>query len=249
MHGFKDQTTYQYDRLQVLPRMRVPPNLLKHTLQTHVINAIRRNREVDKDDLYGRALADLTGGENSAVLDDFSELVERAVSGKLKGHETAAAERTFSGLPRLSAQDDAYPNIFEFNRRFLNGRGSLALLTLLTLEAAKLDLGAVDTFRAGDALDSAYGPRRTRRQKELGTELQALLKQLAVVDEPAMMEAADRYIDYRFLDHGSLTDYKRRKELEGDPRSDRHLRDWFKKFDRALGFPPSPSGRPRKKRR
>ena len=68
MHGFQDQTTNQHEGLQVRPRMRVPSDLLQHTLQTQVINAIRRNREVDKDDLYGRALADLTGGDNSAPL-------------------------------------------------------------------------------------------------------------------------------------------------------------------------------------
>ena len=84
MDGLKDQTTNQGGRLQVLPRMRVPAYLLGHTLQTHVVNAIRRNREVDKDDLYGRALADLTSRDNSAVFADVSELIEGAVSGKLR---------------------------------------------------------------------------------------------------------------------------------------------------------------------
>ena len=33
---------------QPFERMRVPGDLLQHTYQIHVINAIRRNREIDK---------------------------------------------------------------------------------------------------------------------------------------------------------------------------------------------------------
>ena len=231
-------------RAQVYQRMRVPDIMLEATRQTHVVNAIRRNREIDKDDLYGRALRDITHGDNSAVFADVSKLIEGVVSGRLKGDKSDAAVRTLVGLHRLDRGDDAYPNIFEFNRRFLNDRGLFALLTILVLDAANLDLDAIDTFRGGEALGAAYGPRRTQQQKRLGPELQALLKQFAVLDEPATMEAADRYVEYRFLDHGSLPDYKRRKELEGDPRSDRHLRKWFGKFDKALGYPPPVPGRP-----
>ena len=230
---------------QVFPRMRVPGDLLQHTYQIHVINAIRRNREIDKEDLYGRALTDITHGDNSAVFADLSGLIERAVSGKLKGKKCDAAKRMFSGLPRLRYDDDGCANINGFNHRFLNDRGVFALVTILVIcDAAKLDLAAVDTFRGGEALAAAYGPRQTGRKKRFGPEVQAKLKQLAVVDQPATMEAADRYVEYRFLDRGSLRHYKRRQELEGDPRSDRYLRLWFRKFNKALGYPPPPRGRP-----
>ena len=58
----RDGTTDQDGGFQLFPRMRVPGSMLKVTYQTHVIGAIRRNREIDKGDLYGRALADLTRG-------------------------------------------------------------------------------------------------------------------------------------------------------------------------------------------
>ena len=191
--------------------MRVPDIMLPPTHQIHVVNAIRRNREIDKDDLYGRALGDITHGDNSAVFADASELIEGVVSGNLKGNGREAAERMLFGLHCLDHDDDVYSNIFEFNRRFLNDRGLFALLTILVLDAAKLDLPTIDTFRGAEALGAAYGPRQTQQQKRLGRELQAQLKQFAAVDEPATMEAADRYVEFRFLDHGSLPDYKKRK--------------------------------------
>ena len=228
--------------------MRVPSVALPHTHQIHVVDAIRRSYEIDKDDLYGHALQDLTHGQNSAVFGEVSSLIQGAISGELEGMELEAAERT---LARLHRFDDAaaYPNIFEFNRRFLNKRGLFALVTVLILDAAKVDLVTIDNFRGGEALIAAYGPRRTRRQKRLGKRLQARLKQFPVVDEPATMEAADRYVEYRFLYRGSLPEYKLRKQLEGSPRSDSYLRQWFRKFDKALGYPPPSSGRPSNRRR
>ena len=118
-------------------------------------------------------------------------------------------------------------------------------MTVLALDAMNLDLVRIDTFRGKEGLGPAYGPRQTQQDKSLGRELQQRLKQFASIDEPAVQEAADRYIEYRFLDHGSLPDYKRRKELEGDTRSDGHLREWFKEFDRALSYPSPTLGRPR----
>ena len=248
MERIRDGMARLNDSFQSRHRIRLPPDMLEITYVIHVVGAIRRNCEIDKGDLYGRALADLTQGDNSAVFNDLSECTAGITSGQLKGQEIDAAAGVISRAGHLGYDDDAYPNITEFNRRFLNGRGMIPLLTvLITRDAANLDLDAIDKFRGGEALGAAYGPRRTRRQKGLGVEIQAFLKLLPTVDEPAMMEAADRYVEYRFLDHGSLPDYKRRRELEGDAPSDRYLRDWFGKFDRALGYSPPPRSRPSKR--
>ena len=233
---------------QARPRMRVPREMLPSTYQLHLIQAIRCNSEIDEGGLYLRALRDITGGENSAVFADVSKLVDRVVSGKLRGNRRDEAVKTLIGSHRLNRDEDAYLNILEFNRKFLNDRALFALLTLLVLDATKLDLVRMDTFRGREALGPAYGPRRTQGDKRLGSDLQERLKQFAILDEEATMEAAGRYIDYRFLDHASLPEYKRRQELRGNPRSDRYLRDWFGKFDKALGYPPPGPGRPPNKR-
>ena len=52
---------------QARPRLRIPQNLHVPAYQVHVVDAIRRNREVDKDDLYKLALKDLKHGSNSSV--------------------------------------------------------------------------------------------------------------------------------------------------------------------------------------
>ena len=147
MQRFRHRPTSQQRSFQARPRMRVPPIMLEATHQIHVVSAIRRNREIDKDDLYSRALRDITHGDNSAVFADVSKLIEGVVSGKLKGNSRDATERTLVGLHRLDRDDDAYPNIFEFNRRFLNDRGFFALLTILILDAAKLDLVTIDNLQ------------------------------------------------------------------------------------------------------
>ena len=243
------KTRYRQNRsLQARPRMRVPHLFLPPAYQVNVVKAIRRNNEIDGDDLYGHALEDLVQGENSAVFAELSALIKGVVSRQLNGSEKDAAERFLSGVNRLNDNEDAYPNISRFNKRFLNDRGLPALVTVLVVDAVNLDLPAIDTFRGGETLAAAYGPRRTRRQRILGKRLQAQLKRYPVVDEPAMKEAADRYVEYRFLDQGNLADYKRRSELAGNPRSDRYLRNWFKKFDESFGYPPPPRGRPRNKR-
>ena len=244
----RDGTADKHGGFQVHPRMRLLRDMHEITHQMHVVEAIRRNPEIDKGDLYGRARAELAQGDDSGVFADLSEWTKGMASGQLKGQETDAAARVIAGAGRLRYDDAACPNINEFNNRFLNGRGLAALLNILiTRDAAKLDLAAIDELRGGEALQAAYGPRHTQRQKRLGVKIQAILKSFPTVDEPAMREAADRYVEYRFLDGGSLPDYERRKGLEGDPRSNRYLRNWFGKFDEALGYPPPPRGRPPKR--
>ena len=122
--------------------------------------------------------------------------------------------------------------------------GISALLTLLAIDAAGLDLAAIDVLRRGEALSAAYGPRKTRRDKNLGKQMQSWLKDLKSADEPATTEAADRYVEYRYLDHGNLPNYKKRKEFEGDTPSERYYREWFRDFNKALGFWQPGPGRP-----
>ena len=241
-HREKDQ----HRSFQARPRMRVPSGMLQSTHLLYLVESIRRNPAIDTDGLYFRALRDLTSGNNKAVFADVAKLVEGVLSGKLKGNRRAAAVKILLGLHRLNHDEHAYLNISGFNRRFLNDRGLVALLTILILDATKLDLVAIDTFRGEEGLSAAYGPRETQQQKRSGRELQERLKQFAPLDEPATVEAADRYVEYRFLDQGSLPDYKKRTELGGDSRSDLYLRKWFRKFDKALGYPPPTTGRPRK---
>ena len=153
-----------------------------------------------------------------------------------------------TGVGRLDDDGDVYPSIVEFDRRFLNSNGLMALVNALIVEAAELDLATIDAYRGGETLVAAYGSRRTRHHKKLGAQLQRQIKNFNVVDEPATMEAADRYVKYRYLHDGSLPDYKRRQELEGNARHDNYLRKWFREFDQALGFPPPPLGRPSERR-
>ena len=134
--------------------------------------------------------------------------------------------------------------IREFNRRYLNDKGGPALLRLLAFDAGDLDPAAIDDWRGGEALPPAYGPRRTRRDKKLGKRMQSVLKGFKSTDEPAMMEAADHYVEYRYLDNGSLPDYMRRKELDGNAHGEGYYRDWFRKFDKAFEFPRPRPGRP-----
>ena len=235
-------------RFQLRSRMRVPRVSLPFMCQLHVVDAIRRSSEIDTEDLYGKALREVSHGQNALVLADLSTLVAGAMSGEPDGKVLEAAERTYSGLGRLEGGDDAYPNIVEFNRRFLNSKGHTALLNVLVLKAAELDPAEIDAFRGGEALVAAYGPRRTRQHKKLGAKLQRQIKQFDAMDEPGTMEAADRYVKYRYLDNGSMPAYRRRQELEGNARNYSYLRNWFGKFDQALGFPPPPLGRPSDRR-
>ena len=234
-------------RFQAYNRMRIPPMLLPHVRQVHIIGAIRHSREVDDDDLYGKALSDLTHGDNETVLNEVAALMEGVVTEKLKGREVDAALQTYSSLYRIDQDDSAYPNIILFNQRFLNGKGLTALVTVLICDAAELDVAAIDLFKGGANLEAAYGARNTRRSRRAGKEFQTLLKNFTAVDEDATREAAGRYIEYRFLDHGNFSDYLRRAELAGNPRSERHLRQRFREFDDALGFPRPTRGRPKER--
>ena len=230
---------------QAYSRMRIPPMLLPHVHQVHVINAIRANNQVDSDGLYARALDDVVHGENAAVFADVARLIEKVVTGKLKGLEVETAVRTLSGLHRIDLDDESYPNLRLFNHRFLNNSGLNALVTVLISDAAQLDAVTIDQYRGGENMSAAYGPRRTRQHKKMGKSIQALLKQFTAVDEPATREAAERYVEYRFLDHGNLLNYMRRAELDGSSRSERYLRKWFRYFDDAFRYPRPSRGRPK----
>ena len=68
---------------QAHPRMRVPNILLLFLHQIHVIRAITRHPEVDKEDLYGQALAGLKHGNNAEAFSDFGEFVHSVTQGTL----------------------------------------------------------------------------------------------------------------------------------------------------------------------
>ena len=211
--------------------------MLDPTYRIYVVDAIRRHPEIDSENLYEKALLELIQGETSDVLADLSTAIGALLSGALQGKEQATAIRLLDRLSRLDASDDAYPSIAEFNRMFLNENGLVELLTVLIFDAADLDPVAIDKHRGGEALPAAYGPRKTQQHKKVGKALQGMLKQFPSVDEPATRDAADCYVEYRFLDHGSFTDYMRRAELTGDARSESYIRRWFGKFDQSLGLP------------
>ena len=235
----------QRGSVQARSRMRVMDVMVPSLHQIHVIRAITRHREVDKEDLYGQALAAFAHGDNAEAFSALGEFVHKVTSGTLLDNKGDAPERTLLSIDLSDVEEHTCSKILEFNRRYLNNKGISALLTLLAFEAAGLDLAAIDVLRGGEALSAAYGPRKTRRDKNLGKQMQSWLKDLKSADEPATMEAADRYVEYRYLHNGSLPDYKRRRELEGDARGERYYRDWFRVFNEALGFRHPGPGRPR----
>ena len=63
-------------RFQARPRLRVPQILHTPAYQVHVVDAIRRNREIDRTDMYNATLRDLTHGSNSSVFAEVSTLIE-----------------------------------------------------------------------------------------------------------------------------------------------------------------------------
>ena len=234
----------QHGRFQARSRMRVMDSMLPVLHQIHVIRAITRHHEIDKEGLYGQALADFTHGDNAEAFSALGEFVHRVTSGTLLDDKGDAPVRTLLSIYLRDVEEHTCSNIREFNHRYLNNKGISALLTLLAFDAAGLDLAAIDVLRGGEAFSGAYGPRKTRRHKNLGKQVQSWLKDLKSADEPATMEAADRYVEYRYLDHGNLPNYKKRKELEGDTRSERYYREWFRDFNKALGFWQPGPGRP-----
>ena len=236
----------RHGRFQAHPRMRVPDQGVQFLHQFHVIMAITRHPEIDKEGLYGQALAGLKHGDNAKAFSDFGELVRRVTSGTPLDDKSDARARTLLRMGVHDIDEDTCSIIREFDRRYLNDKGESALLRLLALDAGDLDPAAIDVWRGGEALRATYGSRRTRRDKKLGKQMQSSLKGLESADEPAMMEAADHYVEYRYLDldNGSLPDYMRRKELDGNARGERYYRDWFRKFDKAFEFPLPRPGRP-----
>ena len=236
----------RHGRFQARPRMRVPDQGVQFLHQFNVIRAITRHPEIDKEDLYGQALAGLKHGDNAKVLSDAGELVRRRMAGTPLDDKSDAVERMLLSKDAHDFDEDTCSIIREFDRRYLNDKGGPALLRLLAFDAVDLDPAAIDEWRGGEALRATYGSRRTRRDKKLGKQMQSSLKGLESADEPAMMEAADHYVEYRYLDldNGSLPDYMRRKELDGNARGERYYRDWFRKFDKAFEFPRPGPGRP-----
>ena len=230
----------------MFPRMRIPTEMLSATYQLHVIQAIRRNPEVDKDGIYAKALQDIAGGQNPAAFDRVRKCIDEVLANPKSKRNR---KRLLADSRWLNQDDDSYPNIVEFNRRFLNDQGLGPLLTVLVLEAMQLDTVAIDAFRGGDAVTAAYGKRQTQEQKRLGERLQQVLKRFETSDEPAAKEAADCYLEYRFLRDGNFPGYKRQVEQEEAARHEEYYPTWFRRFDEALGYPPAPRGRPRNSRR
>ena len=72
-------------KFQAYPRMRVVDVMLPYLHQTHVIRAITRHPEIDKEDLYGQALRGLRHGNNAKAFSAFGEFVHKATSGKIAG--------------------------------------------------------------------------------------------------------------------------------------------------------------------
>lgn len=228
------------DSTQAYTRMRVPDTMRPVSLVIHLIRAVRRNSEINGEKYYQAALQDVRRGKNMGVLASAGSLIDGTIYGKLAEKQIP---RAYHGLmfqlTQLMKQDDGvdtYDALVEFNSRFLNGRGMEALIVALVIDAADLDVVAIDKFRGGEALKAAYGSRQTRRERRLGKELQTVLKTFETSDEDALEEAANRYVVFRFIDGGSMTEYKLRQELTGDIRSDRYLYRWFRDFDKALGF-------------
>ena len=243
--GMKNLNTDPDGEFQLRSRMRVPPGMFPAMYQFHVIQAIRRNSEVDKEGLYSKALGDVTSGRNREAFDRVFKTIEEAMTGT-----KARRNRKLLLMDSrwLEVNEDARLNINEFNSRFLNNTGAGALLMALTLDAIPLDPIAIDTFRGVDAINAAYGERRTQEQKRVGVALQQQLKKFRVLDEPAMEDAADCYADYRFLYGGDFPDYLIGKQSEGTARSEKYYRIWFKRFDEALGHSRPNRGRPRNRR-
>ena len=246
----KNGSTDQNEQLQLHPRMRVPADMLPSAYLAHVIRAICRNSKVDKDGLYRKALAGITGGRNRDGFARVTKLIDRAISApkSMRKKLRRNSDSPLLTMPWGVIDEDTTKNINEFDRRFLNGKGGGVLVAVLTMDVLDLDTVAIDAFRGGEAVRAAYGERNTQRQKKLGKDLQQILKQFAALDEPAVMEAADSYVEYRFLHRGKFPNYLKRKEQEGTARHPGYYREWFKKFDEALGYPPTPPGRPPKEK-
>ena len=223
-------------QMQVYPRMRAPIEAKPFALQGYVIQAIRHSPEISSgDSAYQNALKDLLKASVTELIGDFGNWANGLVSGELQGRELEIAIQILDKGYGTVNLDEEYPDIAKFNREFLNGNGQLALIYSLIIDAADVDLVAMDKYRGGASLEAVYGPRRTQAAKREGKRIRGLLKRLASFDEPAMMAAADEYVVYRHVCQGQLPIYKRREELAGRSLSSRR-RKWFRDFDNALGY-------------
>ncbi len=229
---------------QAHPRIRLPTTLLPPMQQFHVIRAICRNPEIDKEDLYDQALSGIMHRNNARAFSVLREVVYKATSRTLLDDKSVAPGQPLFDIGLGNFDEDTCSIVDKFNHKYLNDKGNFALLTLLTFDAGDLDPAAIDKFREGEVGKAAYVSRRIRRDKVLGKQTQGWLKVLKSSDEPATMEAADLYVEYRYLHDGSFTDYMRSEELKGNVHTERYYRDWFRKFDKGLGFPRPGRGRP-----
>ena len=235
----------QTRRLQPFTRMRAPIEAKPFALQWHVIQAIRRSPEIASgDSVYRDALEELLHRSVTGLLGDFNAWAKGLVSGKLHGVEVESAVEILDKACGTVDVSEEYPSIAKFNQDYLNGNGELALIFSLVIDAADVDVVALDEYRGGEALQAAYGPRRTQASKREGKRIQSLLKQWDSFDEDAMSDAADRYVVYRHVHHGSFTEYKIEAQLKGPSFSERRRLKSFNEFDRALGYPPPERGRP-----
>ena len=236
-------------RMQAYNRMRAPIKARPFTLQWHVIQAIRRRSEIaNGESLYQDALRELLNGSVAEVLDDFDAWAKGIVSGELQGKEKEEGIRIIDKANELVNPDEEYPNLAKFNREFLNSSGQLALIYSLVVDAADLDLVALDKYRGGSSLQAAYEhPKRTQAVKREGKRIQALLKRLFLFDEDAMSDAADWYVIYRHVYQGNFHEYTIKAEQDDSSFSEGHDRRWFRDFDDALRHSAPRRGRPPKK--
>ena len=240
---FTDRMANLHSNLQARNRMRIPNVVVPQLHLAHVIRAITRHPEIDKEDLYGQALQGLRDGNNANAFSDFGEIVHRVTSGALSADKFDRLRRELFNRGLAEVDEHTCSRIREFDSKYLNNRGGSALLTLLTFDAGNLNPQAIDEWRGRDVLDPIYGPRKTRQAKELGEQIQILIKGLSSSDQPATIEAAYYYVEYRYLYDGNLSVYNRCRQLNADKTLHRSYRQWFRKFDKALGFPSPRSGR------
>ena len=233
-----------HSNFQVRPRMRIMDVMIPYLHQPHVIKAITRHPEIDKEDLYGEAVAGLRHRNNAEAFAILSEVVHKVTSGTLLDDKSDAQVEPLFDIGLSNFDEDTCSAIRGFNHKYLNDKGDSALQTLLTFDASGLELTAIDIFRGGETLIATYGSRKTRRDKKLGKQMQDWLKDLKSSDEAATIEAANRYAEYRYLHDGNFSAYKKFRELKDEASIHRYYRDWFRKFNNALGFPsprPGPS--------
>ena len=232
--------------LQARTRMRTSKILYPAALQVHVVEAIRDSDAIDKDDLYGKVLREVREVEGAqAVVGEVASIVKGIATGTSRGIDIKLVEATRAKVRRLFVEAAVcIPSAEVFNSRFLNGNGLGALAAAITFDLLDLDPGEFDASVGGVVKEAAYGPRQTRRQRRWGPKFQRLLKTYESVEEDAIRHAASCYLVYRYRCEGRWRDYEVRMELAGQPSGGSQMREWFRDFDEAFGFPPPRRGRP-----